>query len=90
MSKQNIFDNETFFNGYKQLRENDANYNDQLEQPAMNELLPDVFGKTVLDLGCGYGHNCLGFVRKGAISVIGIDIARASFGYCDFWRSSTL
>ena len=75
MSTQNIFDNEVFFNGYKQLRENDLNYNAQLEQPAMNKLLPDVCGKAVLDLGCGYGHNCIDFVKKGATSVIGIDIS---------------
>lgn len=75
MSKQNIYDNEIFFKGYKQLRENDANYNVQLEQPAMNKLLPDVYGKTVLDLGCGYGHNCIDFIRKGATSVVGIDIS---------------
>lgn len=75
MSNQNIYDNEIFFNSYKQLRENDANYNVQLEQPAMNKLLPDVCGKTVLDLGCGYGHNCIDFVKKGATSVVGIDIS---------------
>lgn len=75
MSKQNIFDNETFFNGYKALRDNDINYNDLLEQPAMAKLLPDLNGKSVLDLGCGYGHNCLDFVNRGAEKVAGIDIS---------------
>ncbi len=32
---QNIFDNPTFFAAYKNLRENEPNYNDLLEQPAM-------------------------------------------------------
>ncbi len=53
MSRQNIFDNETFFEGYKSLRELDTNYNDLLEQPTMRKLLPDLMGKAVLDLGCG-------------------------------------
>ncbi len=75
MSKQNIFDNEIFFEGYKALRDNDVNYNDLLEQPAMRKLLPDLNGKHVLDLGCGYGHNCIDFVNRGADKVVGIDIS---------------
>lgn len=75
MSNQNIFDNETFFNGYKALRDNEINYNDLLEQPAMAKMLPDLNGKTVLDLGCGYGHNCIDFVNGGAEKVLGIDIS---------------
>ncbi len=75
MSRQNIFDNEIFFEGYKALRDNDINYNDLLEQPAMVKLLPDLNGKSVLDLGCGYGHNCIDFVKRGAKKVIGVDIS---------------
>lgn len=76
MNEQNIFDNETFFNGYKQLRANDDNYNEQLEQPAMRNYLPNVGGKSVLDLGSGYGHNCIDFVKRGASDVVGIDISK--------------
>lgn len=76
MDAQNIFDNEIFFNGYKQLRATDANYNEQLEQPAMSKLLPDIYEKSVLDLGCGYGHNCIDFVKRGALNVVGIDISK--------------
>lgn len=75
MSTQNIFDNETFFQGYKTLRAGETNYNDLLEQPAMAKLLPDLIEKTVLDLGCGYGHNCVDFVRCGAKRVVGVDIS---------------
>ncbi len=75
MSKQNIFDNKIFFEGYKVLRDNDINYNDLLEQPAMAKMLPDLNGKSVLDLGCGYGHNCLDFVNRGAERVVGVDIS---------------
>ncbi len=75
MDNQNIYDNEEFFNGYRALRNNEVNYNDLLEQPAMAKMLPDLTDKTVLDLGCGYGHNCIDFVRRGAKSVIGVDIS---------------
>ncbi|MEE1012188.1 MAG: class I SAM-dependent methyltransferase [Acutalibacteraceae bacterium] len=75
MNSQNIFDNETFFNGYKALRDSDCNANDLIEQPAMRKLLPDLNSKSVLDLGCGYGHNCIDFVSRGADRVVGIDIS---------------
>ncbi len=42
MSRQNIFDNEVFFEGYKKLRDNGTNYNDLLEQPAMRLQMPDL------------------------------------------------
>lgn len=57
------------------MRESDTNYNDLLEQPAMRKLLPNLLGKSILDLGCGYGHNCIEFVEKGATKVVGIDIS---------------
>lgn len=75
MNDQNIYDNEVFFNGYKHLRETNANYNDQLEQPAMAELIPDISRKSVLDLGCDFGQNCIDFVNRGAKGVVGIDIS---------------
>ena len=76
MSKQNIYDNEVFFENYKNLRESDVNYNDLLEQPNMEKLLPDVKDKAVLDLGCGYGINCMNFVTGGAARVVGVDISK--------------
>ena len=75
MSKQNIFDNEIFFDGYKVLRDNECNANELIEQPAMRKLLPNLTGKAVLDLGCGYGHNCVDFVKRGAQKVVGVDIS---------------
>lgn len=74
--EQNIYDNTSFFDEYITLRESDENLNDLLEQPAMQKLLPNVKGKSVLDLGCGYGKNCLEFVKNGASKVVGIDISQ--------------
>jgi len=74
-SEQNIYDNPAFFDGYYALREKDTCLNDLVEQPAMAALLPDTRGKSVLDLGCGYGRNCLAFARQGAARVVGLDIS---------------
>lgn len=72
---QNIYDNEIFYEGYKQLRNNKNNYNTLQENPAIKSLLPDMKGKTVLDLGCGFGGDCVDFINKGSVRVVGIDIS---------------
>lgn len=75
MAKQNIYDNQTFFDGYKKLRENEINANNLFEIPALFSLLPDLKGKEVLDLGCGFGDHCIEYIKKGAKRVVGIDIS---------------
>lgn len=75
MAKQNIYDNETFYEGYKKIREKKGNANTLFEIPALMSLLPDLEGKRVLDLGCGFGEHCKMFVDKGATRVVGIDIS---------------
>lgn len=75
MSNQNIYDNQIFFDGYKELRKNPSAANDLVEKPALFSLAPDLHSKTVLDLGCGYGENCAEFVRLGASRVTGLDIS---------------
>lgn len=72
---QNIFDDETFFACYQDLRQREQNFNDLIIDPALNKLLPELTGKTVLDLGCGDGKHCADFIARGARSVIGIDIS---------------
>jgi SAM-dependent methyltransferase len=38
-------------------------------------MMPDLNGKRVLDLGCGFGEHCKRFVECGAQKVVGIDIS---------------
>lgn len=71
----NNFDKEPFFSNYQKLRERRPNHNDLIEQPAMRGLLPHMLGRSVIDLGCGHGANCMEFVKKGASRVVGIDIS---------------
>ena len=75
MAKQNIYDNETFFEGYKRIRDNAANANNLFEIPALFSMLPDLRDKRVIDLGCGFGEHCLEYVQRGAARVVGIDIS---------------
>ncbi len=71
---QNIFDDPVFFYSYMELR-SEENFNDLLEQPSMGALLPPLEGRRVLDIGCGFGRNCMDFVQRGASEVLGIDIS---------------
>lgn len=75
MSKQNIFDNSDFFDGYKSIRENPVNENNLFEVPSLMSMLPDLTGMEILDLGCGFGEHCIKYVEMGAKSVVGIDIS---------------
>lgn len=72
---QNIFDNKTFFNAYMKLR-GEKNYNDLLEQPAINKLLPEIKNKAILDIGCGYGQKSFSFALSGARRVLAIDLSK--------------
>ncbi|MBQ6868212.1 MAG: class I SAM-dependent methyltransferase [Clostridia bacterium] len=76
MAKQNIYDNEIFFDGYRKLRGKEGNANELFEMPALFSLLPSLENKRVLDLGCGYGGHCMEFVRMGAERVVGVDISQ--------------
>ena len=76
MPLQNIYDNEVFFDGYSRLRQRAGNANTLFEIPALMSLLPDLTGKSVLDLGCGAGDHCAEFIRRGAAKVVGVDISR--------------
>jgi len=72
---QNIYDNPVFFDGYRKLRGNPDNANLLEEKPALFSLAPNLVGKSVLDLGCGYGENCAEFKRLGANKITGVDIS---------------
>jgi SAM-dependent methyltransferase len=72
---QNIYDDPVFFAGYKDLRQNDTGLNGALEVPALRRLLPDLHGKLVLDLGCGFGDFARYARDSGAASVMAVDVS---------------
>lgn len=75
MSKQNIYDQESFFEDYKELRKNTNNANSLFETPALLKLMPALNGKSILDLGCGFGEHCQTYAEMGAERVLGLDIS---------------
>jgi SAM-dependent methyltransferase len=74
-SPQNIYDNPAFFECYKDLREKDAGLNGALEIPALHAQLPDLFGLTILDLGCGFGDFARYARLQKAQSVTALDVS---------------
>ncbi|WKY47604.1 class I SAM-dependent methyltransferase [Eubacteriaceae bacterium ES3] len=76
MSKQNIFDNEKFFEAYVKNSRDHSHAENLIEKPALFSQVPDLKGKRVLDLGCGFGEACIECVRLGASQVTGIDISK--------------
>ena len=73
---ENIYDKENFFNEYQTMRQDKINANDLIEIPIMKTMLPNLEGKTILDLGCGAGGMSRYFVENGAKKVVAIDISK--------------
>jgi ubiquinone/menaquinone biosynthesis C-methylase UbiE len=70
---QNIYDNAEFFEGYSRMRRSVEGLAGAAEWPAMRALLPDLHGRRVLDLGCGFGRFCRWAREQGATQVVGVD-----------------
>jgi len=75
MSNQIIYNDPLFFEGYSQLRWGETGLNKVMEEPAIRSLVPDLTGKRVLDLGCGFGHVARYARQMGAAEVLGVDIS---------------
>lgn len=72
----NVYDDETFFSGYAQLARSQRGLDGAPEWPALRALLPDLRGRSVVDLGCGYGWFCRWARQQGgAAEVLGIDVS---------------
>lgn len=73
---QNIYDNPDFFAGYSQLPRQVHGLDGAPEWPAIQALLPELAGKRVADLGCGFGWAARWFRSQGAASVLGFDLSQ--------------
>ncbi|MGW9947022.1 2-polyprenyl-3-methyl-5-hydroxy-6-metoxy-1,4-benzoquinol methylase [Rhizobium leguminosarum] len=79
---QNIYDRPEFFAGYSGMRRSVHGLDGASEWPAVRALLPDLAGKRIVDLGCGFGWFSRFAASQGAASVLALDssekmIARA-------------
>lgn len=77
---ENKYDSEVFFHKYSQMLRSQKGLAGAGEWPELRKLLPDFAGKSVLDLGCGYGWHCKYAADNGASHVLGIDISRRMLG----------
>ena len=73
--KENKYDNEEFFKKYAEMERSKKGLSGAGEWHVLRKLMPDLKGKTVLDLGCGYGWHCKYAAENGAEGVTGIDIS---------------
>lgn len=69
----NLYDTDDFFNAYAQMPRSREGLSAAGEWHQLEPLIPPLTGKTVLDLGCGYGWHCKYAADRGANSVLGID-----------------
>lgn len=74
--KENKYDNERFFEKYSQMLRSRKGLQGAGEWSELQKILPDFAGKTVLDLGCGYGWHCQYAADHKAASVLGTDISQ--------------
>lgn len=73
--KENKYDNNNFFNQYKQMNRSVNGLKGAGEWHELQKMLPDFTDKRVLDLGCGFGWHCKYAIENGAKSAIGIDLS---------------
>lgn len=73
--KQNKYDDPGFFANYSQMPRSIGGLNAAGEWPAFRSLIPNLQGKRVLDLGCGFGWHCRYAREQQARSVVGIDLS---------------
>lgn len=68
-----LYDNDNFFAAYQAMPRSQNGLAAAGEWHQLQSLFPPLAGKTVLDLGCGYGWHCEYAAQQGAASVLGID-----------------
>lgn len=68
-----VYDDEEFFSKYIAKRRRLNSPNDLLEEPIIDELLAEVVGKVLLDLGCGDGRYAAKLMNRGLKVYQGVD-----------------
>jgi len=72
---QNIYDRPEFVDGYSRLDRSVRGLDGAPEWPAIVRLLPELRGKRVVDLGCGFGWFARWAMMQGAAGVLGVDLS---------------
>jgi SAM-dependent methyltransferase len=72
---QNIYDQPAFFEGYSSLPRSVHGLAGAAEWESVRVLLPDLKGRRIVDLGCGFGWFARYAAAEGATSVLGLDLS---------------
>ncbi|MFC7541212.1 class I SAM-dependent methyltransferase [Siccirubricoccus deserti] len=72
---QNIYDTSEFFEGYSRLDRSVHGLDGAPEWPAIKTMLPDLQGRRLIDLGCGFGWFARWARTQGASYVLGLDLS---------------
>lgn len=72
---QNIYDDPVFFAGYSGLPRSVRGLDGAPEWPSVRALIPDLEGRRVVDLGCGFGWFARWARGQGAAHVLGLDLS---------------
>jgi ubiquinone/menaquinone biosynthesis C-methylase UbiE len=72
---QNVYDTPEFFANYSRLNRSLHGLAGAPEWPAIRAMLPEIKGKRVVDLGCGFGWFCRWARSHGASHVLGVDLS---------------
>ncbi|QRM29699.1 bifunctional 2-polyprenyl-6-hydroxyphenol methylase/3-demethylubiquinol 3-O-methyltransferase UbiG [Microvirga sp. VF16] len=75
MTTQNIYDDPGFFENYSRLPRSQDGLSAAPEWPSLRALVPDLSGRRIIDLGCGYGWFCRWAREHGAQCVLGLDVS---------------
>ena len=73
--KENKYNEAVFFEKYSQMNRSKQGLSGAGEWKTLEPLLPCFEGKSVLDLGCGYGWHCIYAAEHGARHVLGNDLS---------------
>lgn len=71
----NTYDDAAFFDQYAQMPRSREGLQAAGEWHQLRPLFPPLQGKSVLDLGCGYGWHCGFAAAQGATRVLGVDLS---------------
>ena len=68
-----VYDNDEFFDNYITRRHRAESPNNSIEKPVLMELMGDIAGKKVLDLGCGDAEFGVELLKQGCVFYEGVE-----------------
>ena len=86
MNKDNVYNDEQIFNEYLKYRNDEDSPHTIEVKPIIIDLVDNLNGKKILDVGCGAGDLAYYFSENGAKSVLGIDISERAITYANHFN----